>query len=281
MMFSRIGLGAGNLGSVSDAEADRLVRAALALGVTVFDTARSYGASEARLGRALAERRNEAIVVTKGGYGVDGVADWTGEAIRRGVDEALSRLGGDAIDVFLLHSCDVATLERGDVVPARVRARDAGKGRVAGYSGEGAALAWAAARREIFGALECSASPFDQANLPLVARAREESFCVLAKRPLGNAPWRYATRQEREDEAIYWRRWRELGVDPTPLAWEELCVRFTAFAPGVTTALVGTARMEHLEAAVRAAASGPLDAVVHARVRAAFAERGGGWTGVV
>ena len=64
--------------------------------------------------------------MTKGGHGIEGVPDWTGEVIRRGVDEALRRLGTDVIDVFLLHACDVGILECGDVVEARSeRARGA------------------------------------------------------------------------------------------------------------------------------------------------------------
>jgi aryl-alcohol dehydrogenase-like predicted oxidoreductase len=282
-VFSVVGLGTGPLGeaSLSAPEAERLVHGALDLGVTVFDTARSYGASEERLGRALGARRREVNVVTKGGYGVDGVPDWTGEVIRRGVDEALRRLGTDVIDAFLLHSCDVAILERGDVVEALIRAREAGKIRMAGYSGEGDALAWAAARRETFSVLECSVSPFDQRNLARLAAARAESFCCLAKRPLGNAPWRFATRPAREDIATYWDRHRTMDFNPSPLAWEALALRFAAFQPGITTALVGTSSLEHLAAAVRAAAAGPLEAGQCAALRAAFATHGASWAGVI
>lgn len=281
--FSAIGLGAGPLGeaSLSAAEAARLVGAALDLGVTVFDTARSYGDSEVRLGRALGARRRDVLLVTKGGYGVAGIPDWTGEAVRRGVDEALGRLGTDVIDVFLLHSCGLDTLERGEVVEALLRAREAGKVRFVGYSGEGDALAWAAARRETFSVLECSVSPFDQHNLALVAAARAESFRVLAKRPLGNAAWLHPTRPAREDVATYWDRWRAMAFDPSPLSWEALAVRFAAFQPGVTTALVGTSSAAHLAAAVEAASAGPLDEVTAGALRGAFDAHGAAWPGVV
>lgn len=281
--FSRIGLGAGALDDprLTEGEAERLVLGALDLGVTVFDTARSYGASEARLGRALRGRKYDSIVLTKGGYGVSGVPDWTGAVITRGIEDALGRLGREPLDGFLLHSCDLVTLERGDVVEALLRAREAGKVRLTGYSGEGEALAWAAARREVFSVLECSLSPFDQKNLELVARAERESFCVLAKRPLANAPWRFPDRPDREDVAIYWDRMRALGFDPAPLGWGELAIRFAAFQPGVTTALVGTARIEHLTAAVRATEAGPLVPDLHARLRSAFERAGDAWPGVI
>lgn len=283
VLFSKVGFGAGGLDDprLSEADADRLVAVALDLGVTVFDSARSYGASEARLGRALRGRRDEVVVFTKGGYGIRGVPDWTGEAVTRGIEEAIVRLGRDPLDGFLLHSCDLATLERGEVVEALVRAREAGKVRLTGYSGEGEPLAWAAARRDTFSVLECSISPLDQQNLALAASAQRDDFCVLAKRPLANAPWRFATRPDRDDVATYWDRMHGLGFDPHPLEWDEVALRFTAFQPGVTTALVGTTRIDHLARAVAVVGAGALPSDLIDRLRGAYAVRGGGWAGLI
>src|SRR5262245_15325303 len=104
--LSALGLGCGPLGdpAISEENAAQLVHVALERGVCVFDTAPSYGESEARLGRALRGRRASAVLVTKGGYGVPGVADWTAEAVSLGIDRALRVLETDVIDAFLLHS---------------------------------------------------------------------------------------------------------------------------------------------------------------------------------
>ena len=280
--FSLVGLGAGGLGdAISEAEAERLVHGALDLGVTLFDTARSYGSSEARLGRALAGRGSNALVFTKGGYGIDGVPDWTGEAIRRGIDEARARLGRDRLDGFLLHSCDRATLERSEVVDALLEARASDKVQLTGYSGEGDALAWAAARRDTFSVLELSLSPFDQRNVALAAEAEKESFCVLGKRPLGNAPWRFSERPSREDVAIYWDRMRAMDVDPGPDGWSAFALRFAAFQRGVTSVLVGTTKLEHLAAAVRAVGDGPLPESSESALVSAFERHGRDWPGVI
>ena len=124
---SVLGLGAGPLGDarLSEAEVDALVGSALDQGVTLFDTAPSYGASEARLGRALAARRHEAVLVTKGGYGVEGVADWTGDVIRLGIDAALAspRDGRDRRVPAPLLRCDDARSRRH---PRRARSREGG-----------------------------------------------------------------------------------------------------------------------------------------------------------
>lgn len=281
LSISAVGLGAGRIGGdeVDDAVVDRLIGAALDAGVTLIDTARSYGLSEERLGRSLAGRRDRFVLSTKVGYGVPGVPDWTGRCIELGVDAALGRLATDRIDVVHLHSCGLDVLERGEVVEALGRAVSAGKVRVAAYSGEGEALAWAV-RSGRFGSVQCSVSLVDQAVLDgAVADARERGVGVIAKRALGNAPWRYAERPAEPDVAEGWERFRALALDPGGLDWTELFARFAAFAPGVGSVLVGTRSISNLEAAVRAVRRGPLEPERVAALRAAFARVGAGWGG--
>ncbi len=280
---SRLGLGCGGLGEsrVSDAEAERLVHAALDLGVTFFDAARSYGPAEERLGRALGPRRGGVVLSTKGGYGASGCADWTGACITRGIDEALGRLRTDHIDVFHLHSCPVDVLRRGELHEALLSARKAGKIRVAAYSGDNDPLVWAVGC-ETFGSVQCSVNLFDQRALrDTLPSASSRNLGVVAKRPLGNAPWRYASRPQRDDEAALWDRFVAMSLDPSPLALDELGLRFTCFAPGVSCAIVGTTRIEHLAASVRAVNAGPLPDDVTRRIRSAFDAVGAGWPGLV
>jgi len=283
LAVSRLGLGCGGIGEarVTEGDAERLVHAALDLGITFFDAARSYGAAEERLGRALGARRGGVVISTKGGYGANGCDDWTGACIARGIDEALGRMRTDHVDVFHLHSCPLDVLRREDLHEALIRARHAGKIRVAAYSGDNEALAWAAGC-ETFGSVQCSINVFDQHALrDSVPRAASRSMGVVAKRPLGNAPWRFHERPGADDVAAAWDRMHAMSLDPAPLSWDELALRFTAFAPGVSSAVVGTTRAEHLAAAARAVAAGPLPADVAARVRAAFDAVGAGWPGLV
>lgn len=102
-------------GVVDDAESVRAVRRALDLGVTLFDTADTYGAGhgERILGRALAGRRDEAVIATKWGYTFDERSrQATGEDaspgyLRRAVVDSLRRLGTDRIDLYQLHLGDL------------------------------------------------------------------------------------------------------------------------------------------------------------------------------
>lgn len=281
LTVSVVGLGAGSIGEPTTPEEDvgRLVDAALDAGVTLIDTARSYGLSEDRLGRLLQGRRQRVVLSTKVGYDMAGIPDWTGPCIEAGVDAALRRLRTDWIDIVHLHSCGLDVLQRGDVVTALRRAVEAGKVRVAAYSGEGDALRWAVSSGA-FGSIQCSVSVVDQGVLgDAVAQAHARGLGVLAKRALGNAPWRFTERPAASDVAEAWDRFRALGPDARGLPWDVLFTRFATHAPGVDAVLVGTRQPAHLLTAASAAAQGPLAPDHFAGLRAAFAHVGAGWAG--
>lgn len=278
-----LGLGAGPLGDhrLADADAERLIHAALDLGVTLFDTARSYGASEERLGRALRGRRGRALISTKVGYGIDGVPDWTAEAVRRGVDEALIKLGTDVIDIVHLHSCSLESVRAGEVAGALAAAVSAGKVRVAAYSGEDDALD-AAVASGAFGSIELSLNPWDQGAIDRVLwRAKDRGLGAIAKRPLANAFWTHPARPSRPDVAAYWDRGRALALPDFGLAPEAFALRFAVFTWGIDCAIAGTTRPSHLEALVRHVAGGPLPDEVRRVAREAYRRAGASWPGVV
>lgn len=267
-----LGFGAGHVGdpSLDEAEVGRLLHGALDLGVTLIDTARSYGLSEERIGRHLAGRRDEFVLSTKVGYGIPGYHDWTGPVIAAGVDAALGRLRTDRIDIVHLHSCPLDVLERGEVVAALQATVAAGKVRVAAYSGDNAPLEWAIASGA-FGSIETSVNLVDQRAIErALPAARDRGLGVIAKRPAANAPWRFADRPAATDVALYWDRWRAFGLDPDPYDWTELSLRFAAWQDGVHCAIVGTSRLEHLRRNVEQIAKGPLPAEMAAAIRAAF-----------
>ena len=287
LVVSALGLGAGAVGAASsDREADDLLSAAVDLGITFLDTAPSYGSSEERIGRWLAaepSRRARVVLSTKTGYGVAGAVDWTAECVTRGIHEALERMRIDVIDVMHLHSCPRDVLERADqVIEPLERAREAGKIKVVAYSGENDALEWATSSGR-FGAIQCSVNLFDQRSLDgSVAVARARGFGVVAKRALGNAPWRFLERPAGDYAERYWERMRAMQLHPCELGWSELALRFATFAPGVSTALVGTRSRGHLEANARAIERGPLPASTYESVRTVFhAHHDASWIGQV
>jgi len=250
-VVSEIGLGADPLGGsdLDDDTAVRLIAGAIDLGVTLVDTAPSYGRSEIRVGRALRGKRDGVVLSTKLGYGVPGVADWTGPCILGGVDAALARMETDRIDVAHLHSCPLDVLARGDVVDALDACVRAGKVRVAAYSGDGEALDWAIASGR-FGVVQCSVSIADQRALDgALPAANARGVGVLAKRPLANAAWRDRERPAAPDRAIYWDRLRAMGLPPPDVDPFDYALRF-ALAQRVSSVLVGTTKLAHLESAI-------------------------------
>jgi aryl-alcohol dehydrogenase-like predicted oxidoreductase len=117
---SAIGLGCMSMtGGYSD-QPDRqemisLVRTAVDLGVTFFDTAEIYGpyANEELVGEALAPYRGQVVIATKFGWDIDpierkprGRVTSRPEVIREIVDGSLNRLGVDAIDLYYQHRVD-------------------------------------------------------------------------------------------------------------------------------------------------------------------------------
>jgi aryl-alcohol dehydrogenase-like predicted oxidoreductase len=100
-------------GPADPAESRATIRRALDLGVTLIDTADSYGmgANERLVGKALSDRRGEAVIATKFGIlrgpggsfeGLDGRPEYVHEACRA----SLRRLGVERIDLYYCHRLD-------------------------------------------------------------------------------------------------------------------------------------------------------------------------------
>lgn len=137
LRVSVVGLGCNNFGMVIDEPSSkRVVDAALAAGVTFFDTADVYGGtkSEEFLGRALAGRRHRAVIATKFGARLDDARRGAHpDYVRRAADDSLRRLQTDYIDLFQLHQPD-DTVPIADTLGALDALVKAGKVRVIGCS---------------------------------------------------------------------------------------------------------------------------------------------------
>ncbi len=108
---SVVGLGCNNFGGRLDANATETVAlAALDAGINFFDTADMYGGtkSEEYLGRALKKRRAEVILATKFGIRIDDARPGGAkpEYIRQAVEDSLTRLQTDYIDLYQIHRPD-------------------------------------------------------------------------------------------------------------------------------------------------------------------------------
>ncbi len=123
-----------------------LIRKAVDLGVTLFDTAEIYGpfVNEELVGEALAPVRDKVVIATKFGFRIDsrgvrqpGGMDSRPEHIREVADASLKRLRTDVIDLFYQHRVDPAVPIE-DVAGAVASLVEAGKVRHFGLSEAGA-----------------------------------------------------------------------------------------------------------------------------------------------
>jgi aryl-alcohol dehydrogenase-like predicted oxidoreductase len=116
LVVSVVGVGCNNFGRRVDESGTRaVVDAALAAGITFFDTAESYGGgeSESFLGRALRGRREQVVVATKfgggGGSQGAGLSGGSREYIRGAIEGSLHRLETDYVDLYQYHRPDGVT----------------------------------------------------------------------------------------------------------------------------------------------------------------------------
>jgi aryl-alcohol dehydrogenase-like predicted oxidoreductase len=212
-------IGGARYGQSDDAEAIAAIHAALDAGVTLFDTAPSYGNCHAEdlLGRALAGRRKEAIVVTKGGMIWDENSfvlgqDSSREHLERGLDESLGRLQTDYVDLFLLHWPDGET-PMAEIAASMESLVDSGKARAIGVCNLNAAqlreIAAAATKHPIV-ANQIGFSLFDRRWADeTFAVSQEFDIGVMAYGPLAHG---LLTGAYGRDTAFDDRDWRKAGV---------------------------------------------------------------------
>jgi aryl-alcohol dehydrogenase-like predicted oxidoreductase len=248
MEVSVLGYGAAEIGFTSADEdtVARILNTALDSGLNVIDTAECYG-SESVLGKTIAHRRDDYYLFTKCGHssGFD-LPDWNVQMLEQTIDRSLRLLRTDCVDLINLHSCSEDELRKGDVISVLQRARDAGKTRFIGYSGDSMAARYAI-ECGAFDVLETSVSIADQESLTLtLPLAEKKGMGVIAKRPIANTAW---IKGEPEDHYghTYWQRLKKLDY---PFLHEsigsavETALRFTLGAPGVHTAIVGSTNPE-------------------------------------
>jgi aryl-alcohol dehydrogenase-like predicted oxidoreductase len=133
---SALGLGGAHIGKPDEAEAVRIIRAAIDGGITFMDNSWDYngGASEVRMGKALKDGyREKAFLMTK----IDGR---TKASAAKQIDESLKRLQTDHVDLMQFH--EIIRMEDADrifasggAMEAMQEAKQAGKVRFIGFTG--------------------------------------------------------------------------------------------------------------------------------------------------
>ncbi|WP_226532748.1 aldo/keto reductase [Microbacterium paraoxydans] len=201
LLVSATGLGCNNFGRAGTATETlagtrEVIDAALANGITFFDTADMYGAvagaSETLMGEALEGRRDRVVLATKFGHERDmgyefPAARGSRRYIRRAVEESLRRLRTDWIDLYQLHLPDRETpiAETTDALDELVR-----EGKIR-YFGHSNFRGWEIAEAEFTSRARSSGRFVSAQNhYSLLARAAErEVLPAVARYELGFFPY--------------------------------------------------------------------------------------------
>jgi aryl-alcohol dehydrogenase-like predicted oxidoreductase len=281
---SRLGTAHG----ASDEQAADIVRLAMDLGVNYLDTAEMYGTEKA-VGLAIAGKRDRVIVSTKTGIGSkDGLRGE--DEILASLDGSLERLGIDCVDVYHMHGVSHAQLDHAEhvVLPALLRARDAGKFRFIAVS-------------EVFGSDTKHLMLQSLFERPIVEEidvimvgfnllnhsARETVFPQTFKHEIGTevmfAVRRALSQPEKLRETI--EKILAAGqLDPArkeealalrflldeAATLPEAAYRFCAHEPGVSVVLTGTGNAEHLRENLTAIQKDPLSEGAQATIASLF-----------
>jgi len=182
---SRIGFGALQIATKYDyAHAERLLNLALDCGINMVDTARGYGDSEERIGRAISHRREEFFIATKSGGG-------TRKGFWEALEESLTRLRTDYVDIYQFHGAETGSekfiFEGEKTIECMREAREQGKIRFIGFSSHSLEGSLNLARSGAFDMLQYPISYVggEATESGLVAEAERFDVGFLGMKPFG------------------------------------------------------------------------------------------------
>jgi aryl-alcohol dehydrogenase-like predicted oxidoreductase len=211
------------------AAARRVVDAALAAGVRVFDSSPMYGAAEEVLGAALEGRRDDAFVATK---------VWSHSPVegRRQAERALGFFGG-RVDLLQVHNL-AAWREQLELIE---ELREAGRVGFAGathYSPSAFAELATVMRTGRVQAIQVPYNPFERAvEREILPVADELGIGVLVMRPFGEGAL-----MRRPPDASELEPLREFGVE----TWGQALLKWALSDPRCTVAIPATSRPERM-----------------------------------
>ena len=289
LKVTRLGLGLAEIPRHDDSYSDvqaagRVLNSALDGSVNFLDTAACYGETEEMMGRTIAHRRDEYVLATKCGHAVGGASGepWSARLIEESIDRSLKLLRTEYLDLVQLHSCALDVLEQGEAIEALLRARDAGKTRFVGCSGDNEAAHWAVASGH-FDTLQTSFNLVEQhaRTRGLFDLARSKGVGVIIKRPVANGVWgRDRSPYSYADE--YFRRARiirDMGpIEGEPEDAHMLAMGFVLAQPDVDTVIVGTHNAAHMRSNIKMVEEmPPVPEAAFEELRRRFDEAGDDW----
>lgn len=229
------------------AEAVRVLKRAVELGVTLIDTADSYGpyVAEDLIRKALSPYPDDLVIATKAGLTRGGPGNWEPvgrpEYLRQEAEMSLRRLGVERIDLFQLHRID-PKVPLADQVGVLALLQKEGKIRHIGLS--------EVTIDELKQAQRYATIVTVQNKYNLQERTAEPLLDHATKHGIGFIPWfPLATGALAKEGSVLNQLAKRLHATPSQLALAWLLHRSPAMLP-----IPGTSKVKHLEENMAAAA---------------------------
>jgi aryl-alcohol dehydrogenase-like predicted oxidoreductase len=220
----------------------------------LVDSARAYVLSEERIGKALASgrlRREEIVLATKAGEQFDEVGgsvyDYSYEAILKSVEQSLELLQTDWVDLLQIHSAPLEVVRSGEAMRALKQAQREGKCRFVGASFDDERACLEAIESGNYDTIQINYNLLERRSADrMIASATKADVGVLVKQPLAmgllTSKHKQASQAEQDRVAPY------LFLEGEGQSLAQAALRFVLSNPDVHCALVGSKRLEHLEA---------------------------------
>jgi len=260
----------------AETDAMNLLNQALDSGVNFIDTAAQYGNSEEIIGRGLQDRRSEYVLATKCMHRLDEGLDYgeSRRSISESIDQSLSRLRTDHIDLLQVHGRDLIDLEQrmirdGVVMDELEKARNAGKIRFTGYSSYSEDAAMAAIEDGRWDTLQIACNILDRRYLKrVIPEAHRHGVGIVVRSALlKGALTRKSRFMPERLKPLVDHIGRLVDVQKASrYSLPELALRFVLSIPHISTVIVGADRLEYLEEAVAASDGGGLSEEILVRL---------------
>ena len=260
-LISVLGYGASPHGNVFDVvdeqEGKNAVHYAIDHGVNFFDVSPFYGITlaETRLGKALLGKRKDIFLATKCCRYDLQEFDFSAKRIMSSIDESLSRLQTDYVDLFQLHDIEFVTKEQilNEAMPVIEKIKASGKARFIGITGLPVRyLAEIARQVELDTVLSWAHYNLlqDEINDELVPLSKEKGFGLMNAAPLMQRILSYAALPEWHNAPK-----EMLAIQPALLEicqkygvrLSDVAMRYAMDHPDIVTTIVGMCRLTSIQ----------------------------------
>jgi aryl-alcohol dehydrogenase-like predicted oxidoreductase len=269
---------------VPEAQAERILNTVLDSGINFIDTSIDYGIAEERIGKYISHRRSESFLATKAGCLSGPLLDnpppapangrgnphvFTPENIVRGLEQSLTRMKTDYVDLLQFHASPSKEqlLEHGALECVQ-ELKKQGKVRWIGMSGTIPNLK-DHIEMGVFDEFQIPYSAMEREHEDLIATASQAGAGIVIR---GGA----AKGGPGKEEGTAWDKWQE--VDLSDLldggTRQDFILRFTISHPHMDTTIVGTINPDHLNDNVEAVLHGVLAADVYEEAKRRLASAG-------